>query len=443
MAATTTRLARTNTEPSTSPHRPSDWHANADDVAPSRRRRAVAIRDTGIEHFRDSPDARRAKQLSAGAHIAGRLVGRGYLSLREAVEPYVHAALESGYITEALRARDLVASAVTEGTEDPLPLDEDILTCTAAALSAFDQGQAAPQHGIARHTRRKVLWAILWNMQIEGSKAVPVAIRSIAEDANISHVTAQKHIRGLINGGLLDEAAPANSRHARLVRVSDQLFPTTMPQEDGTSLVVQARENGSVNGFPDTQLPAWSHSELGETGRRIYSSLSDNPQSVAAITESSTVSKTTVYRKLSIMDQLGLAARTDDGWVVGHSSPESIANDSLQRRQRRHAIERYKRGTIDRRVAVAIVGGEEDLNQAVGRSLPSPENPCNCERCSAEPTRQRLDSLRAMRLSPEQQRASAQRRVAQLLSEKGWSEDAIADSLGDDSRILVTTARAA
>jgi len=172
--------------------------------------------------------------------------------------------------------------------------------------------------GQAGRTDRDVFLFVIKRMIEVGSDRANISGRDAALGAGVGQRTASDSLNRLVDVGYL-----SSTRYGRSSNIASEY--KVCHTRSYYLLGGECYMSGSDT--PQRHTPS-NHEcwvQLGKTAAAIYRVLVDESASARAIAKAAGVGNKTASRNLPILDGYGLASKTDDGWVIGPISPDTVA----------------------------------------------------------------------------------------------------------------------
>jgi hypothetical protein len=284
-----------------------------------------------------APPGRRTISLFKAACVAGELIGGGEIS-RETAEAALRIVADTRGIGDADRQ---IRRGIQRGLKHPrnpnLTNGRHITTKAEARIVIHEWSEALDATG----TDRRICLAIAshcWNV---GTTTVDLSYREISETSGMSRSTVSNH------AGRLGRWVRI-VRHGQRFRKGDTRTRWRLVIREGSAKRGQAEghplygvgglfENGTT-----LRDPSANHWYRWSSGWSVWSQLDpDDVATVVDLVNRSGCSRRTVFRTLAKLKQLGLAERTETGWLQIDVELDRREDFSIREfRRRRHRIER-------------------------------------------------------------------------------------------------------
>jgi hypothetical protein len=215
------------------------------------------------------------------------------------------------------------------------------------------------RHHARRHhhspTLRAVLEALIWAGHVQGRTLVNVGVRSLAEQAALSHVTVAEALHTLAEAGLIHRLSTGRGPDADVWRLNVELAERARPAR------------GRRVGVRPVFRTLGGH----RTGE-IYELLRETPKPLMTgqIADTLGYSRQRVSEALQLLGGWQLAQHTrHEGWTIGTADPTELArrlggwDDWHQQHQRHRAHRAAWRAYLERHRPPAISAGQLPLDE--------------------------------------------------------------------------------
>lgn len=180
----------------------------------------------------------------------------------------------------------------------------------------------------------KAVYVAICKLAVEcGKLNLHASARDVSERANVTPKTASKAISRLIEQGLLGKLAQGRGIEAHVYYLKPDKI---------TNITTSISED-----LDDYSHDAFHHSALGRTGGTIFYALGQNTSLTAAEISSQTgLSRSTVYKHLNNMRNIGLVTKTSRRWSLIHTDLVKVSDvfgttGNLVKKIHTHEQQRY------------------------------------------------------------------------------------------------------
>ena len=233
----------------------------------------------------------------------------------------------------------------------------ELLAATAMAVAAADH---RPFGGL---TARRVLEACVHLFFEQSTFERPLAVRTVAEVAQVDKSTAAKWLRHLCEIGCLSQSTAARHGRAAVYWLEMSRMRTLLGSQGGCEAKSVRKPDYSVA----NRSPLFRHRYAGESGRLIVAALAalGGEARTKSIVERSNLSRSHAIGVLNRLETLGLTSRVRHGtWRLTDEDHDFLAelwgaNFAEKRQKIRHELDKIAYGTyrlscLERRLEVRL-----------------------------------------------------------------------------------------